>query len=187
MSICAPTRLLISTGPLSATRCQRCSMTAISGSQATSPGKVLTVNTLSWGGGKKEGSGAGETSLLLFGIMCAWLLHRVLHHLVSVSACCPSIQRLVFLWTSHAVTMTLSSATHPIMENPEAPWGFSVHLESCVQSQAVISDWNQLFCMWHWRTSTFVLTLFATSLYSLQPHAFQTCFPFQRNAFKAAC
>lgn len=43
MSICAPTPLLISTGPLSATRCRPCSMTAISCWQATSPGKVATA------------------------------------------------------------------------------------------------------------------------------------------------
>lgn len=43
MSICAPTLLLISTGPLSATPCPPCSMMAISCWQATSLGKVATA------------------------------------------------------------------------------------------------------------------------------------------------
>ena len=90
MSICAPTPLLISTGPLSATRCQPCSMMAISGWQAASPGKVATALNLSphppctlshlfphahpaplcllnwmvvWDGGSKEGCGAEETKV----------------------------------------------------------------------------------------------------------------------------
>lgn len=40
MSICAPTLLLISTGPPSATRYRRCSMTAISGWRVAGLGKV---------------------------------------------------------------------------------------------------------------------------------------------------
>lgn len=43
MSIYAPTPLLISTGPLSATHCQPCSMMAISRWWAGSPGKVATA------------------------------------------------------------------------------------------------------------------------------------------------
>lgn len=42
MSICAPTLLLISTGPQSATHCQPCSMMPVSCWWATSPGKVTT-------------------------------------------------------------------------------------------------------------------------------------------------
>lgn len=161
MSIYAPTPLLISTGPLSATRCQPCSMMAISRWWAGSPGKVATAPQPSpvcqsapclsqfphtpllpecvfffffFLGRWKQGQ--KEQCL-----QCLFLTSAV--NVGSIRACVFNSKKMpraffffFFFFREQAMLWTwhpLSAGLHPIMENAEAPRDFLTNRESCAQ------------------------------------------------------
>lgn len=169
MSIYAPTPLLISTGPLSATRCQPCSMMAISRWWAGSPGKVATAPQPSpvcqsapclsqfphtpllpecvfffflgrWKQGQKEQC-----------LQCLFLTSAV--NVGSIRACVFNPKKmpraLFFLsWTSHAVNMT--SIIRRSSPNHGKCWGTTRLLDQSRKLCSVghlVSHWKQHYCM----------------------------------------